>query len=210
MPGIQNSKATLDFLGTIGTTDRGEGLPLNATAKALVELGGFLIEEATNNLEKKGNVATGNTASSMKIVNVDLDGPVKSLDVEILGTYKFLDQGVKGVGGVGQGKYAFKTKRPSKKMAGAILKWLKKRSISGKIKYKGVSRNERKNKRINKAVSSAKSRESLAYGIAGKIKRDGIKPTYFFTNAIKSTEKKRKEMLGNAFKIDIINSLKEL
>lgn len=210
MPGIQNSKATLDFLGTIGTTDRGEGLPLNATAKALVELGGFLIEEATNNLEKKGNTATGNTASSMKIVNVDLDGPVKSLDVEIFGTYKFLDQGVKGVGGVGQGKYAFKTKRPSKKMAGPILKWLKKRSISGKIKYKGVSRNERKNKRINKAVSSAKSRESLAYAVAASIKKKGIKPTKFFTNAISATEKKKKEMLGNAFKIDIINSLNEL
>src|SRR4249920_254290 len=119
MPGLQNTKGTLNFLGTLGTVDRGDELPLNNTAKGLVELAGFLIETATDNLQKKGNIATGDTASSMKIVNLDLQGVKKSLDVQILSTYKFLDQGVKGTEGE-SGKYYFKTKHQGKKAQQAI------------------------------------------------------------------------------------------
>jgi hypothetical protein len=206
MPGIQNNKSTLDYLSTIGTTDRGDVLPLSETGKALVELAAFLIETATANLQRKGNIATGATASSMKIVNVDLNGPVKSLDVEILKTYDFLNSGVKGTNG-GTGKYQFKTKFANRKMMLAILKWLKKRSAGGKTKYKAVSANERKNKKINKTVSQAKSRESLAYAVSVNIKKKGIKPTKFFTNAIRDTQKEAKKKLGAAIKFDIINSL---
>lgn len=206
MPGLQNSKSTLDFLGTIGTTDRGDSLLLNNTARALVDLAGFLIETATDNLQKKGNMATGETASSMKIKNLDLTAPKMSLDVEILSTYKFLDQGVKGTEG-GSGRYQFRSKKVGKKMAMAILRWLKRRAAGGRTKYRAVSKNERKNKKIFKAVSSAKSREALAYAVATSIKKKGIKRTLFFTNAIKATQKEQKKMLGAALKVDIINSL---
>lgn len=205
MPGLQNSANTLAFLGTIGTTDRGDEFP--KSARALVELAAFLIETATDNLERKGNIATGETAKSMKIVNLDLRGPAKSLEVEILSTYKFLDKGVKGTEG-GRGKYSFKTKYANKKMARAILRWLKKRSLGGRTKYKAVSRGEKKNKRINKAVNSVKSRESLAYAVATNIKKKGINPTLFFTNAVKATEKRSKKLFGDAIKVDIIESLK--
>lgn len=204
MPGIQNSKSTLDYLGTIGTTDRGDAMP--ETAKALVELAGFLIETATDNLERKGHIATGDTASSMKAVNLDLTGTKTSIDVQILSTYKFLDQGVKGTKS-GNGKYQFKNNFVGKKMKSAILKWLKKRSLSGRIKYKAVSKNERKNKRINKAVNAAKSRESFAYAVATNIKKYGIDRTLFFTNAVKATQKESRKRFAAALKIDIINSI---
>jgi hypothetical protein len=214
MPGIQNSKSTLDFLGTLGNKDKGDGYP--AVAKALAELAGFLIERATRNLQKGGNTATGATAASMKIVNVDLEGPVKSLDVEILKTYTFLDLGVKGVEG-GKGKYSFKTKFANKKMALAILKWLRKRSVA--TKYKAHSsysdnlrgdakgRQERKNQAIKKIVNDAESKKRLAYAISVNIKKKGIKPTYFFRNAVRDTQKEAKKKLGAAIKFDIINSL---
>ena len=216
MPGSQNSKSTLDFLGTLGSKDRGDLLP--ASAKALVELAAFLIETATDNLDRKGNTATGETASSMKIVNLDLSAPSMSVEVEILKSYKFLDKGVKGYES-GTGKYQFKKpvrgktgkrgegRKKMPKMVAAILKWLKKRSLSGKVKYKAVSRNERKDKSINKTVNDAKSREALAYAVATNIKKKGIKPTYFFTNAIKATQKETKKKFAEALKIDIINSL---
>lgn len=204
MPGIQNSNSTLDFLGTIGTKDRGDAMP--ETAKALVELAGFLIETATDNLERKGHIATGDTASSMKAVNLDLTGTKTSIDVQILSTYKFLDQGVKGTKS-GNGKYQFKNNFVGKKMKSAILKWLKKRSLSGRIKYKAVSTNERKNKRINKAVNAVKSRESFAYAVATNIKKYGIDRTLFFTNAVKATQKESRKRFAAALKIDIINSI---
>lgn len=204
MPSNLNTKSTLDFLGTLGNKDRGDEMP--ATARALVELAGFLIEKATDNLERKGNIASGETASSMKIVNLDLSSPSMSVEVEILKTYKFLDQGVKGVDS-GSGKYSFKTKYVNKKMMKSILKWLKRRSLSGKIKYKAVSKNERKDKAINKTVNAVKNREALAYAVATNIKKKGIKKTLFFTNAVKATQKESKKRFAEAFKIDLINSL---
>lgn len=220
MPGIQNSKATLDFLSTIGTKDRGDDVVLNATAKALVGLAGFLIETASDNMDRKQNVATGKTIASMKIVNLDVNSPIMSLDIEILSTYKFLDQGVKGVGGVGQGKYSFKNLHVSKKMATAILKWLRRRGARGggyakkygaygtKLKRGGTGKIERKDVKIHKQVSSAANFKSLAYAVSTAIKKNGIKPTYFMTNAIKATQKRQTQMFAEAFKIDIINSLK--
>jgi hypothetical protein len=206
MPGLQNTKSTLDFLGTLGTSDRGDSVKLNNTVKAMVQLAGFLIEEATNNLEKKGNIATGNTASSMKIVNLDLKAPKMSLDVEILSTYKFLDQGVKGVEG-GSGKFSFKNKFVGRKMLLAIERWLRIRGKGGKIKYKAVSKNEAKNKSINK-MNESKKKKALAWAVAKSIKKKGIKRTLFFANAIKATQKKQKALLSNALKVDIIETLK--
>lgn len=213
MPGI-SSKSNLAYLETLGTKDRSDAM--QASAKALVELAGFLIITATDNLERKGHMATGGTAESMKIVNPDLSGAKMSLEIAINSTYKFLDQGVKGVNG-GSGKYSFKNKFANRKMMLAILKWLKKRSASGKIKYKaygtglatgGKGTTERKNKRINKLVNTAKSRESLAYAVSVNIKKKGIPKTLFFANAIKATKKESIKKFGKALKIDIIEILK--
>ena len=209
MPGNQNSKATLGYVGGIGSDDRGDSLELSNSAAALATLAGVIIGEATDNLERNGNVATGETATSMKARDIVVQGTSYELDIEIASTYKFLNDGVKGVES-GKGKYSFKTKRPSKKMAAAILRWLKVRSLSGKIKYKEVSKNEGKNKRIHKVVSEAKNRESLSYAVATSIKKRGIKPTKFFTKAIETARREQKTLFADALKLDIIESLNDL
>lgn len=217
MPGIQNSKSTLDFLGTIGSSDRGDEMP--ETAKALVHLAAYLIEKASDNMDRKENVASGGTIKSMKIVNLDLRGTAMSLDIEILKTYKFLDQGVKGVGGVGRGKYQFKNLFVSKKMATAILKWLRRRGKRASnypkkygaygtgLKTGGKGKIERKDLRIKKQIDNASNFKTLAYAVSTAIKKNGIKPTFFFTNAVKDTQKEVKKRFAAALKIDIINSI---
>lgn len=209
MPGSQNSKATLDYLGGIGSDDRGDSLELSNSAAALVTLAGVIIGEATDNLERNGNTATGETATSMKARDIVVQGTNYELDIEIASTYKFLNDGVKGVES-GTGKYSFKTKRVSKKMAKAILRWLKVRSLSGKVKYKAISKNEGKNKRIHKVVSEAKNREALSYAVATNIKKRGIKPTKFFTKAIETAKREQKKLFADALKLDIIESLNDL
>jgi len=205
MPGIQNSKAVLDYVGTIGSTDRGDGVVLGNSAAALVQLAGFIIGEATDNLDKGGNVATGNTASSMKARDIIVNGNNMSLDIEIVSTYKFLNDGVKGVEG-GKGKYSFKTKRPGEKMAKAIRAWLRVRKVA--TKYKAVSKGERKNQRIKKIVQSKDGKlTALSYAIATNIKKKGIKPTKFFTKAIEAARKEQKKLFADALKLDIIESL---
>jgi len=217
MPGLQNSVKTLDYLGNIGGTDRGDSLRLSKSAQSLLKLAGLLIETASDNLEASKHVSTGNTISSMKVVNADLKAPVMSVDIQILKTYKFIDQGVKGTRG-GAGKYAFKNEWAGKKMRAAIEKWLRTRSKRAKTypsKYRPYSTKtqgkggiEQKDVGIKKKVDAAKSMKSLAWAVSVAIKRKGIPRTLFFTKAIKETQKKAKKVLGEGLKLDIIESIK--
>lgn len=204
--GKQNSKDVLEFLGGLGSSDRGDDIKLGHTAKALIECGEFLIKKATANLQKKGHIATGETATSMHVANLQTQTTKMSLDVVLLSTYKFLDQGVRGTEG-GAGKYAFKTKFPSKKMATALLKWIRTRSMKGRTKYKPKGAVEKKDVQLNKVVRSADNFKSLAYAVATNIKKKGIKKTSFFSDAIKDTKDFQKKKFAQAFKLDIIENL---
>ena len=203
MPGIQNSKGTLSFLDGLGTKDRGDKVEFNNVGAALVELADFLITEARGNMDKNGNTATGQTASSMKAGPLQTNASKLQVDISIDSTYKFLDQGVKGVEG-GTGKYQFKTKYPNKKMALAILKWVRKRGIA--TKYKAISKTERKNQRIKRMIKKSDNLKGLAYAISTNIKKKGIKPTKFFTKAIEATKKEQKKRFAEALKLDIIET----
>lgn len=203
MPGIQNSKGTLSFLDGLGTKDRGDKVEFNNVGAALVELADFLITEARSNMDKNGNTATGQTASSMKASDVKTNATKLQVDISIDSTYKFLDQGVKGVES-GKGKYQFKTIYPNKKMALAILKWVRKRGIA--TKYKAISKTERKNQRIKRMIKKSDNLKGMAYAISTNIKKKGIKPTKFFTKAIEATKKEQKKRFAEALKLDIIET----
>lgn len=228
MPGIQNNSSTLKWLGGVGSSDKGDRVSLNHVAQALVELGDFLITEARHNLDKGGNVASGQTSKSMNIENLQTNATKMSIDVVIDSSYKFLDQGVKGYES-GTGKFQFKKPGWGRKKGGkpsgkvspmvlAILKWIKHRrvvskykahsSYSDNLKGKNYGATEKKNKSIKAASDAATSQKSLAYAIATNIKKRGIKPTYFFTKAVKATEKEQRKRFAQAFKLDIIENLK--
>lgn len=205
MAGILNAQNTLDFLGTLGTDDKFDKVRLSHTARALVAAAGFLIGEAENNLQKKGSNASGKTSSSMQAGPLQTNATKMQIDIEIASTYKFLDAGVKGTQG-GTGKYSFKNPHPSEKMAKAIRGWLRLRRVA--TKYKAISRTERKNKRIKKLVESRDGKlTALSYAIATNIKKKGIKPTHFFSKAIKDTRKMVKSKFPHALKLDIIEAL---
>ena len=203
MPGIQNSNKTLSFLDGLGSNDRGDKVEFNNVGAALVELADFLITEARSNMDKNGNTATGQTASSMKAGPLQTNASKLQVDISIDSTYKFLDQGVKGVEG-GTGKFSFKSKYPSKKMALAILKWMRKRGVA--TKYKAISKTERKNQRIKSLIKKSDNLKGLAYAISTNIKKKGIKPTKFFTKAIEATKKEQKKRFAEALKVDIIET----
>lgn len=204
MPGIQNSTGTLSFLDGLGDNDRGDNVKLSHVAKALVELADHLVVEARNNLDKNGNEATGGTASSIKAGPLQTNATKMQIDISVASTYKFLNDGVRGVKS-GTGKYQFKTIKPSAKMAKAIRAWLRVRKVA--TKYKAISKTERKNQRIKKLVNSADGKlNALSYAIATNIKKKGIKPTKFFTKAVDSTKRLRKEKFAAALKLDIIES----
>jgi hypothetical protein len=206
--GITSKQSALlnsGFLDTLGSSDR--GLSLKNSAGTLIRMAEFLITKAQENLNKSGSTSTGGLEESIHAEDIDIEGNRMSVDIVLLDRYKFIDQGVKGVEG-GQGKYQFKTKYPSKKMALSILKWLK----SGRARFnsvkKPISKTERKNKRLSRAVNQSDNLKSLAYAVSTNIKKRGIKPTKFFTKAVTETEREFKKEIAKGFKLDIIQSLK--
>lgn len=208
MPILSGNKqveaAGLDFLGT---NDRGDALPMNNTAATLVKMAGHLISEAQSNLNKSGAVAKGELESSLSATDIQADGSRMSIDILILDRYKFTDQGVNGVERSHGSPYSFKTKYPNKKMATSLLKWMRVRGRRA-MKYKAISKTERKDQSIKRKTTKSDDLKSLAYATAASIKKNGIKKTLFWTKAIKATEKEFKNEIAAGFKLDIINSFK--
>ncbi len=200
----QLDKARLDSLGS---NDRGDGMDLTQSAKTLVNMAAFLITKAQQNLNKAGAEATGELESSISARDIDITGKVMSIDIELLDRYKFTDLGVNGVEVKRGSPYSFKSKKVGTQMMRSIKRWVKTRAIRA-TKYKAISKVERKDKSLSRIRKKADSQESLAYAIATNIKKKGIKPTKFFTNAVRDTEREFKKEIAAGFRIDLINSLK--
>jgi len=198
--GVSEEKVSDYFLRTpVGL------VPKNAYGK-LIEMAGFLIEEAQNNLNKAGKTSTGGLSSSLKIINPQVrNGVLMQVDVEANDYYKFVDGGVSGTKG-GSGEFSFKNNFVGSKMLNAIRRWIVKEKIRGRAdnKYRGISKREDFRKKL---YSENTNSMSLAWAMAKSIKMKGLKPTNFMRNAITATGREVKSEMGKAFKIDIIRSL---
>jgi hypothetical protein len=132
----------------------------------------------------------------LKIGFEDGQGGVNGADY-----YKYIDEGVKGIGGgkrsaITTGKYFFKTPFVGRKMAKSIQTWIAQKPIQVR-----TSKSQSKQDVIKQA-------EQLSYVIAKSIKKTGIGKTMFwsdtfndeaFSNLADMIEKE----LGGEFKVQI-------
>lgn len=188
----------------LGSTDFGDDVVMNETGMVLVKMAHRLVETSQINLQKRGTKASGKLDGNIKVKPIQTFGTKKSVDVTLPAYGQFLDKGVRGVNG-GAGIFSFKNITPSRKMVAAIERWMR---LRGKrvMKYKAISKTERKDKRIKKIKTDLG--KQAAYIVARSIKKKGIKPTYFFTDALKTVEKDFKKEIAKGFKADLINTLK--
>ena len=163
----------------------------------LLQYGFEFTKEARTNLYKSNSISSGGLVD-MSLPQVYQETNGYSLQVGYpIGSkqdkyFDFVNKGVRGVGGTNarpkknSGDYSFKSPYANKKMALAILLWLRKASRQT-IKYAPVSRLESKRKKLGKMLNDAESKKRLAYAISSGIKRDGLRATYYIDKAIKST-----------------------
>lgn len=148
------------------------------------------------NLQKTGSISSGKLAEpAMPIITKFGNSYVLSVGYEKGSEqdkyFRFVNKGVKGVGGEGArpkqntGEYSYKTKYPNKKMATNLLLWLRKSANASRNEKVTITKTQRKRKKLSNVVSQVDSLKSLAYAMSGAIKRDGLKATYFFDKAIK-------------------------
>lgn len=158
-------------------------------------------DEVQKNLNKSGSIASGKIGDLVvpKVTKFGNDyemwlGYDKNNPASVY--YKYINKGVKGVGGENarpkkvssDSPYQYKTPFPNKKMATSILQWyrLGKAKTTNETQTKKLSKTQRKSKKLKQAVNKATSLKALAYATASAIKRDGLKTTSYFDNAVKT------------------------
>ena len=156
-------------------------------------------EVVRKNLDKSGSVASGKIGELVipkvrkfgndyeMLLGYDVENPASVY-------YKFVNKGVRGVGGENarpkrvssDSPYAYKTPFPNQKMANSILQWYKlgKAKTTVDTQKRNLTKTQRKSKKLSKIVDKATSLKNLAYATASAIKRDGLRTTSYFDNAV--------------------------
>lgn len=202
------------FLNSLGSSDKGEPLQLNATEKVLVEVVSEFAEEARNNLNKADRVSSGHLSDSIVVLDPQVIGKAISIEVEVANYYKFVNKGVKGWSDKSRSGSPYQFKRPSGKsgaqssaMVTAIRKWVIKEGLKTKDKSKNIRKfpvSERERKRGQSKFQDSSTQTAII--IAANIKRRGLKKTGFWDKAVEKLDKTIEERVGEAMVIDILNT----
>lgn len=199
------TKAAADLLASGFLDEQAKGLenksilrPKN-TYSVLFQLAGELIDSAQKNLHADNSNASGGLSKSLVLGEPRKSGSKLEVDIEMAEHGLYINSGVKGTKS-GAGKYQFKSEFPSSKMLANLQrsKIRAKRSTGNSSAKKTTRANEKKNTKIS---------EISVWGAARNIKMYGIKATGFLDNAVNTTEKSAADKLGEAFSIDVINSI---
>lgn len=174
------------------------------------------------NLEKDGSISTGGLTDigipqafqiSDKVV-LEVGYPLDSKQVKY---YDYLNKGVAGYGGANAnlkknaGLYKFKNPFPNRSMASAIYGWLNRARKSITADTVDLSKTQKKRRKLAKMLSESENKRRLAYAISTKIKRDGLKATYFFDKAFnKVFNKEFQESLEVALQGEVTIQIKNI
>lgn len=102
--------------------------------------------------------------------------------------YDFVNKGVQGINNkrANAGIYKFKNPYPNRKMAASIISWLNLARKQVSNTPKPTTALEKKRTKLKKMLTEADNKRRLAYAISSKIKRDGLKATYYIDKAMKT------------------------
>ena len=182
-----------------------------STVEAMLELYALeFIQRAQDNLNKTNSVSSGALSDSLKF-NVQSFGRSYTLQIKAADYYDYVNQGVRGVQNIkgGNSPYKFKTINPSGAHVTAIGTWLK----TGKAKIQ--ARDVKKYGKVGVEKKGIEAqRKSLAYVIARSIKKKGLKPTHFFSDAFTETFQdfglQMSKALGEDIKVDLRQMAKQV
>jgi hypothetical protein len=150
-------------------------------------------KEVKLNLTKSKAIASGGLYDvSVPIVRqtpsgyvVEFGYPINSKAAKY---YDYVNKGVKGTQNKksNSGVYSFKSPYPNRRMAASIYSWLNSARKSVRNVQQATTPLEKKRTKLKKMLTEAENKRRLAYAISTKIKRDGLRATYYVDKAMKS------------------------
>jgi hypothetical protein len=198
---VQHEALSEGFFDLLGKDSQSfEEVRLTDTAKTMVQLAANYANLIVEKLNQKDAASSGALADSVQPTELEFDGVTYTIKVQAKDYISFVDQGVNGWA-VNRGSvYSFKTKGvdPNGEMVKSVKAYLKREGASARNVKVGIS------KRENKGMS-ADDRNAIT--AAYMIKRQGIEPKRFLSDATSEMEVIIKSEFGAAFKIDLINNL---
>lgn len=198
---VQHEALSEGFFDLLGQDSQSfEEVRLTDTAKTMVQLAANYANLIVEKLNQKDAASSGALADSVQPTELEFDGVTYTIKVQAKDYISFVDQGVNGWA-VNRGSvYSFKTKGvdPNGKMVKSLKEYLRREGASARNVKVGIS------KRENKGMS-ADDRNAIT--AAYMIKRQGIEPKRFLSDATSEMEVIIKSEFGAAFKIDSINNL---
>lgn len=198
---VQHEALSEGFFDLLGQDSQSfEEVRLTDTAKTIVQLAANYANLIVEKLNQKDAASSGALADSVQPTELEFDGVTYTIKVQAKDYISFVDAGVNGWA-VNRGSvYSFKTKGvdPNGEMVKSVKAYLKREGASARNVKVGIS------KRENKGMS-ADDRNAIT--AAYMIKRQGIEPKRFLSDATSEMEVIIKSEFGAAFKIDLINNL---
>ena len=188
-------------------------IKLNDLADTLTYLAALYTEKLADSLNKADATSSGALADSIIPLDVKVFGSVYTVEIQAATYAKFIDEGVDGWAKSRGSQYKFKSKGvdPNGEMVKSIKAWLLREGSFSKASdisvYRGKKISLTGRESRQKSITDATTKRAIS--TAYMIKRQGIKPTKFWSNTTKDMARVVEMELAKALKVDIINSIVE-
>lgn len=162
--------------------------------KAIDKFGDSVVSQARQNLKKKDKNTSGQLSKSLGY-DLDITNDVYSITFKWEEYGKFIDKGVKGVGGTKADGSKWKLKRVS----GSPYRYKKKKppimAFNGWTIRRGIAPRDKKGK--------FKKRRSLLFAISTSVYHTGLETTNFFTTPFNREERTLSDKVLDAYNLDL-------
>lgn len=180
-------------------------IKLNDLADTMAYLAALYTQKLAESLNKADATSSGFLADSIIPLDVKILGSVYTVEIQAATYAKFIDEGVDGWAKSRGSQYKFKSKGvdPNGEMVKSVKAWLlREGSFSQNVRTQLSKRESRQ-----QSITDSATRKSIS--VAYMIKRQGIRPTKFWSNTTKDMARVVEQELAKALKVDIINSIVE-
>ena len=180
-------------------------IKLNDLADTMAYLAALYTQKLAESLNKADATSSGFLADSIIPLDVKILGSVYTVEIQAATYAKFIDEGVDGWAKSRGSQYKFKSKGvdPNGEMVKSVKAWLlREGSFSQNVRTQLSKRESRQ-----QSITDSATRKSIS--VAYMIKRQGIRPTKFWSNTTKDMARVVEMELAKALKVDIINSIVE-
>jgi hypothetical protein len=201
---VQHEALADGFIDLLGEdASNFEPVKLSDVSNTIIQLAANYVDLVTQKIEEKDVVSSGKLMDLIKPTNVEFDGQTYSVGIVAPYYASYQDEGVNGWAVNRNSRFSFKTRGvdPEGEMVKSIKAWMAREGKSARNVKQAVTSREARGRKLRDATTSA------AVQVSYMIKRQGIKPKYFWRDATNEFLVYMENELGVAIKIDVINNL---